>query len=100
MNPSDPTTAATEWAVLRQQVCDLVWRYPAYNRHLEPTVDDIMEHIDAYAHQQVEAVLARARNTVEECGAVGDHDDDYYHGYDQAIQDAAAAIRALAGSKV
>ena len=52
-------------------------------------------NLDAYARQQVEAFRERVRNTVEECGAVGDHDDDYYHGYDQAIQDAVAAIRAL-----
>ena len=50
---------------------------------------------DAYTRQQVEAFRERARNTVEECGAVGDHDDDYYHGYDQAIQDAGAAIATL-----
>ena len=50
---------------------------------------------ESFARQQVEAFRERVRNTVEECGAVGDHDDDYYHGYDQAIQDAVAAIRAL-----
>ena len=40
---------AAEW---QQQIRDLVWRYLADNRHLEPTVNDLWEVADAYARQQ------------------------------------------------
>ena len=89
----NPTTAA-EWAKEIPRTC-LHEPMHGQDNTVRVCYACLRKGLDAYARQQVEAVLERARNTVEECGAVGDHDDDYYHGYDQAIQDAAAAIRAL-----
>lgn len=38
---------------VRQNIRGLVWRYVADNRHLEPTADDLLQVVMAYAAEQI-----------------------------------------------
>ena len=93
-----PSRSAKEWASEWDglQRCPHMPPHDNEEEYLSAASYDacLAEFFIAYAAEQVAQARAECVQIIDEQGAEGEHDRDYYIGYEQAKVDAIAALRA------